>query len=436
MASVDVSSVGRSFPSRMHVASGFVEPSIEGGWSGTVARVPLPALLLLLALLFPTNTSFYVGTLRLTAYRLVLLVFFFPCVVALLSRQCGRVRWCDVLMIGHVLWAMLALIVVHGPVQGLQSGGIYIVEGLGTYLLARRHIRDASSFRGLVKVWTLIVVLLSLVTVPEAITGYHFMQPEAKQIGRRMGLERAYGPFDHPILLGVFCSSILGLSWYVLSSTLGRWLRLAAVIVSAAMSVSSGAVACLVTQSVGIIWDGLTRTINRRWWHLFIILALMYVAVDCYSNRTPMTIALYYLTFNADTAYGRILIWDCGTAEVQRHPFFGIGNNSWEHPTWISDSVDNFWLCTTMMYGLPAILMLGGAFAYVVVQLATRDNLDAGTAVCRMGWMVSMTGLCIAGCTVHFWNSSFVALMMLLGSSIWMLDAARPALPTAYSEST
>jgi O-antigen ligase len=277
-----------------------------------------------------------------------------------------------------------------------------------------------------VAVWTLIVLLLMPETIPESITGYHFLQPNAVSIGRRMGLERAYGPFDHPILLGCFCATTLGLSWYVLAGNarlpLGRLVRLGGVIVSAIMSVSSGTVAFLAVQLIGIVWDGLTRKIPRRWWILLGILAALYIAVDFTSTRTPLTVAMYYLTFSPETAYGRMAIWDYGTLEVQRHPLFGIGNNSWEHPTWISDSIDNFWLATAMMYGIPAILTLGGALLSIGARLMKRKNMDVATASCRMGWLVSFAGLVVAGSTVYFWNSSLVAIMLFFGSAVWMVE--------------
>jgi len=135
-----------------------------------------------------------------------------------------------------------------------------------------------------------------------------------------------------------------------------------------------------------------------------------------------MTVALYYLTFNRETAYGRVIIWDGGLAEIAQHPFLGNGTGEWQHPTWMSDSMDNFWLYNGVVYGLPAAIALLGAGLYVIWRLGwchfpRRSLIDR----CRRGWMCSFAGLAIGASTVHLWNSSYVCLFLLLGSGAWML---------------
>jgi len=394
-------------------------------------------LVFVLALLQPAETSFYLGELRLTIYRLILVCAVIPCLVKLFSGRIGRVNWCDGLLLAHVAWVFVALCVMEGPMTGLKTGGIYFVEAVGAYLMGRCYIRSSKSFASVAMLLCWVVILLAVETVPEAVTGKHFLKPGEGNVGRRMGLERAFGPFDHPILLGIFCANALGLSWYVLARDgrlrIGKIVRSLLICVSALMSMSSGAVSALVAQFTLIFWDYLTRRRRRRWLVLVLLFAAAYVLVACFSNRTPMTVALYYLTFNADTAYGRITIWDFGSVEVWRHPFFGIGMGSWEHPGWISDSIDNFWLATAMLYGLPAFLALAGAFLHVIIKVMRIRAPQAIIARCRMGWLTSMAGLIVAACTVFYWNALFVLLFFMLGCGVWLLEV-RPGTQPAVAK--
>ena len=401
-------------------------PKFEGASSNHTSWL---VVVFLLSLLQPSFTSIYVGELRLTIYRLILLFAVIPCLVKLFSGRIGRVWWCDWFILAHVMWVFTALCVVEGPATGLKTGGIYFVEAAGAYLMGRCFIRSSKSFASVAVLLCWIVILLAIWTIPEAVLGKHLFTPAEGNVGRRMGLERAYGPFDHPILLGVFCASAVGLSWYALGRDsrlrISKIARTVLICVSAIMSLSSGATAALVAQFILIFWDRLTQGWRKRWLLLVLLFMAAYVFVACFSNRTPMTVALYYLTFNAETAFGRVVIWDWGTAEISRHPMFGIGLGSWEHPTWISDSIDNFWLATAMLYGLPAFLTLAGAFLHVIIKVMRLSSPSEIFARLRKAWLTSMTGLIVAACTVFYWNAIFVLVFFMLGCGVWLLDTRR-----------
>lgn len=382
--------------------------------------------LFLITLLFPPWTSFYVGALRLSVYRVVLLGTFAPALLAVFRGSCGKARPCDWLVLIHVVWSAVALAVHHPIDQAAQSGGIYIVEALGAYLLARAFVRNEQQFRSVIRILTILVSLLVCFTLPEAITGKNLFQPGVF-LERRMGLARAYGPFDHPILNGVFCGSILGMAWYgwghdfrfrfgVLAR--GLW-----IVIGACMSVSSGAVATFSTQIFLIAWELSTRRLPKRWLVLCLLACAAYGYVSIASNRSPMAVGISYLTFNPTTAYGRIVIWDYGTASVGRNPIFGIGFNSWEHPTWMSDSMDNFWLYTAVVYGLPASICLVAAVLYLLIRTGRKNGISMACQACRAGWMISIMGMSIGAFTVHLWNAILVYFFFLLGSGAWLLDA-------------
>ena len=98
-------------------------------------------VLFLVGLALPVESSFLVGTLRLTPYRAFLIVMIVPCLFLLLSGRVGRVRPIDQLIGLHCAWVVAAMILWGGIALAWEPGGIYAVEALGSYLVARCFIR-------------------------------------------------------------------------------------------------------------------------------------------------------------------------------------------------------------------------------------------------------------------------------------------------------
>ena len=82
-------------------------------------------------------------------------------------------------------------------------------------------------------------------------------------------------------------------------------------------SLSSAPLLAAAVQLGTIGWGWITR---YAWWVLIGFAVLGYVAIDLFSNRTPVQVLITYLTFNSASAYWRLHIWDFGSAEVLRHP--------------------------------------------------------------------------------------------------------------------
>ena len=194
--------------------------------SRTIFGVPVAVALFFLAMMLPTAVSLNLGGLRLSAYRFVLLLMFLPMLLQLLSGHRGKANIFDALLFAHCGWALLALINWGGLAQGIESGGIYIAECAGAYLLGRLYIRSYEDFAAMARAYVGLVVATLFFTVPEALTGIHILHdgissavggPKAPFIEPRMGLERTFGPFDHPILYGVFCASSFSLAYFVVA---------------------------------------------------------------------------------------------------------------------------------------------------------------------------------------------------------------------------
>jgi hypothetical protein len=88
--------------------------------------------------------------------------------------------------------------------------------------------------------------------------------------------------------------------------------------------------------------------------------------------------------------------------------------------------MDNFWLLTTVRYGIPAFFLVGLGFAIPLWKIAWRQ-IDEGSLVWqfRRAWMIIMVGLVLSLCTVDVWATMFSYVAFLFGSGIWLLSVGQ-----------
>jgi len=377
----------------------------------------------------------YIGPLRLSAYRVVLLIAFFPAVYYWLSGRAGPIRLPDICVVIICLWSSVSLAVVQGLGMMFETIGILWVETLGAYLLGRCYIRTPEAFFKMAQILFRIGLFLLPFAVYELLTGpspilnlvraVAATYAEAPQDGR-LGLERVQGPFAHPIHFGVFFGAIVGLSYFVLGyrkSVFNRIQRAGLTIFLCFCSLSSGPLVSATAQIVFLLWDGLMNAVRSRW-YIFVGLALLaFIVVDLLSNRTPFHVFISYFAFSEHTAYNRIRIWEFGTASIWVNPLFGIGlTDNWARPYWMSSSVDMFWIVPAMRHGVVVWIAYLTLFFSIFLAVAHRKGLSDRVQWYRMGYACTMSGLFIVGWTVHFWDALFVFFMFVLASGVWMLD--------------
>lgn len=388
--------------------------------------LPLPVAAMLISLLLPPELSIELGGLRLSGYRIVLLIMFVPMLYALMLRPGIRMSYADWGMIFVSVWSLLALVVHEGLVEAIEKGGILIVEMFGSYLVARIYITRYQQLLAVAKLLTMMVAFVLIVSIPESLSGIHFLRGSGITIyPERLGLHRAYGPFDHPILHGVVCASVFSYVHTLVSAdkkvALGRWTPALIVCAATFLSLSAGPFIALGTQIGLAFWDHLSKKLKNRWWIVLGTLCFCYIAIDLFSNRSPVALLISYLSFSGQTAYMRLHIFDYGSAEALRHPWLGIGYGDWLRPSWMPPSVDNFWLLTAMRYGMPASFGIIAVMVYMALRIggmaATIPIRDAGRA-----WGFTLAGFALVGCTVHFWNATFVLFFFFLGSGNWIFS--------------
>lgn len=413
----------------------------RNGSAARAGRLALPVALFLVTLVLPF--IFTLGSLRLSAYRIVLVVAIVPLLFAWLGGRAGRIRVADLALLALCLWTAVSYGALHGAGTATEAGGIFFVETMGAYLLARVCIRSADDFFRMARVLFWIVMFLAPFAVLEAIThrnilletlnriwpSYHVFSKEP-----RWGLQRVQSVFEHQILFGVFCGSAIGLTWMVLGRgrpLAARVLRTGLVLLTAGLSLSSGALTGMVVQLLLIGWNAALASFRARWVLLAGLVAGAWIFLEVAADRPPAVIFINYFSFDAHSAYMRLHQWNFTTGEIARHPLLGIGMNDWERPSWMRESVDMFWVVFGLRHGVPALAATFLAFFAVAVPLILRRGLDARQADYRLGILFCLAGFFLAGWTVHFWNATYALFVFLLGSGIWLLDASPEAAPAS-----
>ena len=397
-------------------------------------------ILVILFMIFLTlPVSFNIGPARLTPYRILLILLTIPCLISIFSKPVGKLYFFDIALMLLAIWGGITLIYVHG-LEAIEPAVILFLEMYGAYLLGRCYIRNAYDFHRVMFSLFCIVVALIPFALYENLTGnaialklfdpvFTVFREIEKQ--PRWGLDRAQGPFEHPILFGVFCSVSFAFTFYVVfygRSFFYRCFQSFIVSFATVLSLSSGPITGLFGQAGLIGWGLVTKGVEGRWHILVLMIAGAWIAVDLYSNRSPPAVFISRLAFNQDTAYMRLLIWEYGSNAALAYPIFGNGFNDWDwaRPDFMTSTIDMFFLALAIRHG---IIFSGGLlilFITIGLKLMYKKIDDDFVSACRMACVVCFCGYFLTAWTVLFWNANFVLFFLMIGSSIWILGHENP----------
>jgi hypothetical protein len=386
-------------------------------------------LVFIFSMLFPVY--FHLGDLRLSPLRILMLAAFIPLAVRLFSGAAGRLNGFDVVFGLFCVWMSLSLLITDGPGR-IPLIGITVVELYGGYLVGRVLVRSYDDYMIFIRYFLIGLAflfpfaLLELLTSRQLLNDFFgsFASTFHKGVSTRprWGLMRTMASFEHAILFGLFCSIGFANVFYLYREQLLKRIGLTGFVTFMTfMSLSSGPLLSVVLQSGMIAWNKITK---GRWGLLIVLTIIAYVTVDLLSNRTPITILISYVTFDAHTAWTRVAQWDHGTANVLANPVFGLGvSATWDRPSWLTGSVDNFWLVIAMRHGLPGIALLLGAIGVGIWRIVRARGLSAEAETCRTGYMITLVGVLITLATVHIWGAVSVFVMFYLGAGQWLAEA-------------
>ncbi|CUH49077.1 O-antigen ligase family protein [Ruegeria atlantica] len=401
----------------------------------TVERAPkslrkterLPAIVTIFLLGLTIPFILFLGPLRLSVYRLLLVVLFGPLVFMWLSGRAGRIRLPDIALLLMCVWIALSYAMIHGPSRAIEAGGIGLVETMGAYLIARIYVRTPTTFYTVVRVLFWVAMALLPLAVIETISGrsvaldifeIFYKSYNTLYMDPRWGLRRVQSVFEHPILYGAFSSVIIGLGYFVLGygkPVFRRIIYAFAGLLGVFLSLSSGPFVAAGAQMFLIAWDQVFKSIRERWVILSGLFLMGIVVIELFANRSVAQILISYVAFRKSSAWNRLRIWEHGTASVAKNPLFGVGQNEWERPAFMPASIDMFWLLPAVRFGLPSAVFMQLAFVSIFLLVLFRKNLGPRESEYRTGYLITLLGLYIAGWTVHYWNAVYVLFVFLLG---------------------
>jgi hypothetical protein len=430
----------RAFPDSIQTRSAAPRRKTAESRSAEGEKIRWPVFLFLLALVVPW--VIYIGPLRTSLYRMVLLVMVLPCLGMWMVGKAGRRRIADFALILYCFWGSYGLLEIHGVALSIQPSGIMFVETLGAYFLARCYIRDANDFYNAVQLLFWIVAFLLPFAIVECLTGHNILRGLFEAIYptlpynpmQRSGLTRVQSVFDHPILFGVCTGSIISIVHLVLGyqrNSFQRALRTGIVVGTSLLSLSAGPLASVVCQGFLLSWNRLLAAVRFRWLILIGLSALFVLAIELLANRSPIEIIVTYFLFDSDSYWIRKMIWDYGSAAALSHPLLGVGLNAWiPIGGTLPPSIDNFWLVQAVNHGLPAAFLMLLNFFSIFLTIAFKKGLSNKLVEYRTGLLITMTAFFLVGWTVAFWDTAYVFYLFVIGSGVWIADVETKKTPS------
>ena len=414
----------------------------------SLKAVPLPIVLVLVSFICPTELSLFVGGMRLSPHRVAFVLLIPFALVRLFQRKDVKIQAFDIMFTLYNVWTV-SIFLYHGDSAvasasgsnagsggALNYGGSLALESFGGYIIARAYIRNWASCAAVIRLLVVSVGLVALLALPEALSGQHLVHDFLNSLTgynfplkyeQRLGLERAYSVFDHPIHYGTFCASALAMIWYSERRTLARWKKILLIAAATLLGLSSAPILCMALQIGLILWDKATRGVDNRLTITFSAFVALYIGTILLGTRTPANFIATGMTLDSWTGYYRLVIWEAGIENIQASPLTGIGLGDWVRPWWMaSDSVDAFWLLIPLRAGMPAVILLLLAIAMLFRRVAVRGHRhpEPEARQFQLGWSMSVIALCLIGCTVHYWNVPYAYLFFILGLGGWLADPA------------
>ncbi|WP_260924895.1 O-antigen ligase family protein [Novosphingobium sp. 9] len=401
-----------------------------GTVQAAVAQPQLTYLAITIAVsLLPPQFALNLGAV-LPLYRFFLLAAI-PWLAFDLVKGRAPVRNIDLLILALCGWIFVSVAVVQGLDHAVNSGGSMAVDIGVAYCLAAWNIR---SFRDVRRLLVMIAIPYFLATVfmpLESVTRHYIVQPLAVKVAgnaqmnidtydspdrlMRFGLLRAMGPWAHPILAGLILSSLLPFAW---RGSVRGWPRTMLMVsgLFSLFSISSSAFFALFVQTVLLIYDRLVRKVPQLSWSKFFWAAIIFAIAAEVGTKRGLWGMLQMAALNGGSAYYRTLIWRYGSASVVDHPWFGVAWGPWQHESWMTDSIDNYWLNVAVQFGFPAVVFALAVPVVTIVSLIRSARSERGQdRDLVVAAAISLAVLVFGLVSVSVWLNAQVWLSVLMG---------------------
>ena len=153
-----------------------------------------------------------------------------------------------------------------------------------------------------------------------------------------------------------------------------------------------------------------------RWNVFWLVFATFLLALFVVSND-PLSWILRNFTFDPQTGFYRIWIWNAAFDYIPRSPMVGYGHELIGNAI-LDATVDSIWLVYSLRYGVPTIALLFLTNIAAFLPPKPSPIVDAkGLYIDRMSRAFTTVLLLymFSGLTVHFWNYIWIFWGLCIG---------------------
>lgn len=390
--------------------------------------------------LLPFELSFFLGDLRLTLIRVIFVIL----TPVLLIRACnmlvsGRLRilLTDFLVVSSIVWMCVATAVVNGIEATFAHTAPVVLEYFGGYLAMRVLLSEHGQALRFINLLCYVIIVVSLLGMADTVTGSHTIHDHLRDltgndtrnfIEYRVGLVRASGVMEHPILYGAVCA--FGLLLAINTQIRGRYLAIFVFGLGTFLSLSAGPIQAAVLGSMLIAYDRMFERLRSRW-KIIIVTGLVGIGAIYSITNSPLNWVFGHLTFDPGSGWSRIFEWDTVGNVIAQSPWFGVAYN-WativkNSHAFMFVSIDLLWLLFAVTYGIPgaiitALSIISASFERVSgarVNLTPEEQRLARTLSIIL-WVIVFLGF-----TVDFWGSAFILIGIFMGVRVHLSDLGK-----------
>jgi hypothetical protein len=390
------------------------------------AVLPVTLTLIAVTLFTPVELSFYIFGLRLSPTRFIFIAIA-PYLMVKLFQKIGQDRYrfvrSDLFFGLTAIWMIYAPANIDGLLPAITHAGPEVLEIFIAYLAARTLLSEPGQAQRFIERLCQVIAAAAIIALLDPLTGQYVSKELSAQLtgypryftrwddAYRLGLLRAAGPVEHPILLGFVCA--VGVLLSATGTMRARHVILIASLAGAFFSFSSAPVQSLILGFGLIYYAKFSAGIPYRWTILFVLGSLAVAATFVISNN-PLGFLISNLIFDPASGYYRVWTWYAVLDHLSLSPWFGLGYGVL--PEEINHTIDAMWLVVAIHSGYPGavltFLSLIGASSIATTKRVFLTKQDQ-TLSLTLGIVCFLT--IFLTITVHFWGSLWVLTGLLAG---------------------
>ena len=391
--------------------------------------LPRPVIWLAITVFLPIGMSFFVGGFRLTPLRL-LLILVSPYLAVMYRKKfvegSYRFVYSDFFIVVYAIWGIIAPANIDGIVPALNHAGPVLMEFCCAYFVPRLLLKRHGDALRLVRMLCIAISIAASVGIMDSFAGYYVTHRTVGMLtgyaqnylstwtsdAYRMGIFRATGPLEHPILYGFVCAVAL-----LLALTLpmkGRRYMIPACSLGLFFSVSAGPMMCFFFGFVLFLYGKIMARFRWRWIVLIGSVIAAIVATFTLTN-SPIGYIISHLTFDPYSGYYRFWTWTQVTYYMSFTPWYGFGYE--KAPEAISHSIDSLWLVLSLNNGYPGAVLVALAFLGSMSRNTGAKLSSLLPDERRLAMMLSIIIVLMfyIGFLVDLWGSTWIFAGIILG---------------------